>query len=128
MAFKMNNAPFQKKKPGHIPPYEKGDDLRERFLAKRAAKAEKKFDNYLDKSGSVESRKGDRLLTKEIKAIDKHQSYTDRRAKKAVAKRTRKEDRLDMKSTRKTEGTRARQTARRVVNKVKKAVTGGKNK
>ena len=75
MAFKMNGAPFQKHKPGHkksktghIPPYEKGDDLRERFLAKRAAKAEKKFDDYLDESGSVESRKGDRLLTKEKKS------------------------------------------------------------
>jgi len=99
MAFKMNGAPFQKHKPGHkksktghIPPYEKGDDLRERFLAKRAAKAEKKFDDYLDESGSVESRKGDRLLTKEKKAIAAHDAYTKKRADKAVVKNERKKN------------------------------------
>ena len=126
MAFKMNGAPFQKHKPGHkksktghIPPYEKGDDLRERFLAKRAAKAEKKFDDYLDESGSVESRKGDRLLTKEKKAIAAHDAYTKKRAEKAVAKRTRKEDRLDRISTRKTEGSRLRQAARKTIRKIK---------
>jgi len=99
MAFKMNGAPFQKHKPGHkksktghIPPYEKGDDLRERFLAKRAAKTEKKFDDYLDKSGSVESPKGDRLAIKANKAADAHQKYTDKRAAKAVAKNERKKN------------------------------------
>ncbi len=119
MAFKMKGHPLKKHKTGHIPPREKGDDLRERFLAKRAAKAEKKFDDYLDESGSVESRKGDRLLTKENKAIAAHQKYTDKRAKKAVAKRTRKEDRLDRISTRKTEGSRLRQAARKTIRKIK---------
>tara|TARA_X000001382_G_C3115501_1_gene161384 strand:+ start:54 stop:455 length:402 start_codon:yes stop_codon:yes gene_type:complete len=94
MAFKMNGAPFQKHKPGHkksktghIPPYEKGDDLRERFLAKRAAKAEKKFDDYLDESGSVESPKGDRLAIKANKAADAHQKYTDKRTAKNEKKK-----------------------------------------
>ena len=126
MAFKMNGAPFQKQKAGHkksktghIPPYEKGDDLRERFLAKRAAKTEGKFEKYLDESGSVESPKGDRLAIKANKAADAHQKYTDKRAKKAVAKRTRKEDRLDRISTRKTEGSRLRQAARKTIRKIK---------
>ncbi len=126
MAFKMNGAPFQKHKPGHkksktghIPPYEKGDDLRERFLAKRAAKAEKKFDDYLDESGSVESRKGDRLLTKEKKAIAAHDTYTKKKAKKAVAKNTRKEIKAYRKSARKSEGSQLRQAVRRKINKIK---------
>ena len=90
----MNNAPFQKHKPGHkksektghIPPYEKGDDLRERFLAHRASKTEGKFEKYLDESGSVESPKGDRLAVRANKAAAAHQTYTDKRAVKAVAK------------------------------------------
>jgi|21_taG_2_1085346.scaffolds.fasta_scaffold19279_4 hypothetical protein len=131
MAFKMNGAPFQKHKPGHkksktghIPPYEKGDDLRERFLAKRAAKTEKKFDDYLDKSGSVESPKGDRLAIRANKAADAHQEYTDKRAKKAVAKRTRKEGREHNKAARKTEGSRLRQAVRGVINKRKNKEVG----
>ena len=92
MAFKMKGHPLKKHKTGHIPPREKGDNLKERFLAKRAAKAEKKFDDYLDESGSVESRKGDRLLTKEKKAIAAHDAYTKKRAEKAVAKNEKKKN------------------------------------
>jgi len=122
----MNGAPFQKHKPGHkksktghIPPYEKGDDLRERFLAKRAAKTEGKFEKYLDESGSVESPKGDRLAIKANKAADAHQKYTDKRAKKAVVKRTRKEGREHNKAARQTEGSRLRQAARSTIRKIK---------
>ena len=99
MAFKMRGGSFQKHKPGHkksktghIPPYEKGDDLRERFLAKRAAKTEGKFEKYLDESGSVESPKGDRLAIRANKAVDAHQKYTDKRAAKAVAKNEKKKN------------------------------------
>jgi len=95
----MNGAPFQKHKPGHkksktghIPPYEKGDDLRERFLAKRASKTEGKFEQYLDESGSVESPKGDRLAIKANKAADAHQKYTDKRAIKAAEKNEKKKN------------------------------------
>ena len=98
MAFKMKGHPLKKHKTGHIPPREKGDNLKERFLAKRAAKAEKKFDDYLDESGSVESRKGDRLLTKEKKAIAAHDAYTKKRAEKAVAKNEKKKNKGKRKS------------------------------
>ena len=97
MAFKMNGAPFQKHKPGHkksktghIPPYEKGDNLKERFLAYRASKTEGKFLDYQRESGSVESPKGDRLAIKADKAAAAHQAYTEKRAEKAVAKNEKK--------------------------------------
>jgi len=99
MAFKMNNAPFEKHKPGHkgkktghVPSYKLGDDLKEHFLAKRASKTEGKFEQYLEEGGSVESPKGDRLEVKAGKAADAHQAYTDKRAKKAVAKNERKKN------------------------------------
>ena len=99
MAFKMNGAPFQKHKPGHkksktghIPPYEKGDNLKERFLAYRASKTEGKFLDYQRESGSVESPKGDRLAIKADKAAAAHETYTKERAAKAVAKNERKKN------------------------------------
>ena len=110
--FKMKGAQFSGPKTGHVPSYKLGDDLKEHFLAKRAAKTEGKFDDYLDESGSVESPKGDRLAVKADKTADAHQTYTDKRAKKAVAKST-------AKSTRKTEGSKLRQAVRRKVNKIK---------
>jgi len=119
MAFKMKGHPLKKHKTGHIPPYEKGDNLKERFLAKRASKTEGKFEKYLDESGSVESPKGDRLAIRANKAAAAHQKFTDKRAKKAVAKRTRKEGREHNKAARRTEGSRLRQAARRKINKIK---------
>ena len=119
MAFKMKGHPLKKHKTGHIPPYEKGDNLKERFLAKRASKTEGKFEKYLDESGSVESPKGDRLAIRANKAAAAHQKFTDKRAKKAVAKRTRKEGREHNKAARRTEGSRLRQAVRRKVNKIK---------
>ena len=90
MAFKQRSSGLpglqQKQKTGHIPPYEKGDDLRERYLAHRASKTEGKFNDYLDESGSVESPKGDRLAVRANKAADAHQTYTDKRSEKAMAK------------------------------------------
>ncbi len=93
MAFKMKGAPFSGPKTGHVPSYKLGDDLKEHFLAKRAAKTEGKFEKYLDESGSVESPKGDRLAVRATKAADAHQTYTDRRAVKAVAKNEKKKNR-----------------------------------
>jgi len=99
MAFKMNGAPFQKHKPGHkksktghIPPYEKGDDLRERFLAKRASKTEGKLATYLNEGGSAESSKGEKLSTKSENALAAHDAYTKKRAEKAVAKNEKKKN------------------------------------
>jgi hypothetical protein len=86
MAFKMKGAQFSGPKTGHVPSYKLGDDLKEHFLAKRAAKAEGKFEEYLDESGSVESPKGDRLAVRANKTAAAHQTYTDKRAVKAVAK------------------------------------------
>ena len=119
MAFKMKGHPLKKHKTGHIPPYEKGDNLKERFLAKRASKTEGKFEKYLDESGSVESPKGDRLAIRANKAAAAHQKFTDKRAKKAVAKSIKKDGREHNKSARKTEGSRLRQAVRRKVNKIK---------
>ncbi len=119
MAFKMKGHPLKKHKTGHIPPYEKGDNLKERFLAKRASKTEGKFEKYLDESGSVESPKGDRLAIKANKAADAHQKFTDKRAKKAVVKRARKEGREHNKAARQTEGSRLRQAARSTIRKIK---------
>jgi hypothetical protein len=84
--FKMKGAQFSGPKTGHVPSYKRGDNLKEHFLAKRAAKTEGKFEKYLDESGSVESPKGDRLAVRANKAAAAHQTYTDKRAVKAVAK------------------------------------------
>ncbi len=92
MAFKMKGHPLKKHKTGHIPPYEKGDNLKERFLAHRASKTEGKFLDYQRESGSAPSPKGDRLAIKADKAADAHQKYTAKRAAKAVAKNERKKN------------------------------------
>ena len=92
MAFKMKGAQFSGPKTGHVPSYKLGDDLKEHFLAKRASKTEGKFEEYLDESGSVESPKGDRLAVRANKAAAAHQTYTDKRAVKAVAKNEKKKN------------------------------------